>query len=94
VRDDAAVRAVLVASAGASTEEEIASRTGCGAALAFRAWVIRRAASGELLSYWADGLLTLRQVERIALADPFDPDAQRDAAADCSAVIRVRNRAQ
>lgn len=79
-----------LASPGRTTEEAILDAAKCTPAVAFRVWVLRRAATVRLVALWQEGALKLRQVERIALACPFDEEAQLDEASAASPLARVR----
>lgn len=92
-REESAVLGAWHASVGeapAQTEDAIRARAGCSPAIALRVYVLRRAGSLTLVSLWLDGVLTLRQVERIALAAPFDEERQADEARASSPIARAR----
>jgi hypothetical protein len=92
-REESAVLGAWHASLGerpAQSEEDIRARARCSPAVALRVYVLRRAGSMVLVSLWLEGVLTLRQVERIALAAPFDEERQADEARATSPLARVR----
>jgi hypothetical protein len=91
--DEAAVRGAWYASAGdaaAADEASIRARANCSSKVAARVYVLRRFASPTLVTLWLDGTLTLRQAERIALAEAYDGDAQLREACEASPSVKRR----
>jgi hypothetical protein len=90
--DDFAARLAWVASRGeplAAREADIRARARCSPTTALHVWLLQRAACPVLVVLWLDRALTLRQALRIALAVPFDEEAQRAEASATSPTARA-----
>ncbi len=79
-REECEIRGAWHASPGATTEEAIKLAAQCRPPVAFRIALLRRAGSLRLLTLWLDGVITLRQTERICIGAPFNEADQLERA--------------
>lgn len=72
-----------------ATMHELREQARCTEAVAFRVWVIRRAADSSLITWWLEDRLTLSRLWACIGFAPLDGDAQKREAAACSDQVRA-----